>query len=391
MPTVDELIKALNADKSPFINLLEGVAGGYATAQQNRIANAKAILEIDQLRQKQELDAQDRARSIQNDQFYRDLISHKTEDKVQNDLKATGTPPAVLPVQKFKVGLTTDDKGFFKPKIDIEEPKDPTYQAKDYLDEATNKNRVGSYNPVTGELIRKPTDPLAPRPAAELNLGEKQNQYTQKRLTALGDALDPSKQRQGSFGVSKQVFDRAERLQTLANAYADGNIDSRQMEEIAIGLNAMLSGSNVGAQSQVAALVPKTAMGSWQKLKEWLVNEPQGTAQQEFVRRMMGSVEREKKTAADQMKRTQLQRIARYHDLEKTSPDEFYNTIQAAGLDPEEYRQWKAGGMKPIDAVQTQAEMPARTSANGYLHTATNPKTGQRIGTRDGKNWERIQ
>lgn len=187
----------------------------------------------------------------------------------------------------------------------------------------------------------------------DVTQGEHASQFADKRLTALGDALDPSKQRAGAFGVSKQVFDRAERLESLANAYKDGNLDSRQIEEMAIGLNAMLSGANTGASEQVKSLVPQTIWGNAQKLKEWFLNNPQGMQQQAFVQRMLGSVSREKQTASDQIKRTQFQRIGRYADLENSNPDGFYNVLQSAGIEPDEYKQWKKGGYKPMTAVQS--------------------------------------
>lgn len=185
-----------------------------------------------------------------------------------------------------------------------------------------------------------------------MTFGQKQDMDNQKRLTALGDALDPNKARAGQFGVSQQVYNRAERLQSLANAYKDGNLDPRQMEELAIGLNSMLSGSNTGASEQVKGLVPNTIMGNAQKLSEWLTNNPTGTKQQAFVQRMLGSVEREKNTAADQIKRVQFQRIARFADLEKKMPDDFYNTLESSGIDLNEYSAWKKGGFKAISAVQ---------------------------------------
>lgn len=188
----------------------------------------------------------------------------------------------------------------------------------------------------------------------------------EKRLAAFGDILDPSKGRAGAFGVSKQKYDRAEALETLATAYKDGNYDSRQIEELAIGLNALLSGSNAGAATQVSALVPKTAIGNFQKMREWLINEPQGANQQAFVQRMMGTVAREKATAADQIKRTQLQRSVRFQDLEKTSPQEFYNQLQAYGISPEEYRAWRKGGHTPLSAVQAQeGAAPAAGTKSG--------------------------
>ena len=192
---------------------------------------------------------------------------------------------------------------------------------------------------------------------AGLKLGQQSDQRRADRLTKMGEALDPSKSSRTPLGLSKQVFDRAERLETLASAFSDGNLDSRQIEELAIGLNAMLSGSNTGAQHQVESLVPKSVWGNTQKLTEFLTNAPRGTGQQEFVKRMLGSIGREKLTAADQIKRTQFQRLSQFQDLEKDAPDEFKNTLQSFGVDPAEYQSWKKGGFKPMSAVQG-AETP---------------------------------
>jgi len=183
-------------------------------------------------------------------------------------------------------------------------------------------------------------------------IGEKEEQLAKNRLSKLSDSLDPSKQRQGAFGISKQGFDRAERLESLALAVPAGQLDSRQIEELAIGLNAMLSGSSVGAQSQVEALVPKSALGNAMKLKEWLMNEPTGLKQQKFVKRMLDSIAREKSTFADQILRTQKSRIAPYADLENSHPDAFESVLRSNGVDPDEWKKWKKEGYKKTSAVQ---------------------------------------
>lgn len=185
----------------------------------------------------------------------------------------------------------------------------------------------------------------------EGTMGEKESQFNQRRLDSMGESLDPSKARGGAFSVSKNVFDQAERLESMSNA-AKGNPDKRQMEELAIGINKMLSGSSSPAQQQVSALIPQSLSGDVNKLREWLVNEPTGTGQQEFVKRLSDTVAREKATASDQMKRTQFSRAARMSDLEKSSPDAFYNKLESYGLDPEEYKSWRKNGSKPLSAVQ---------------------------------------
>ena len=75
-------------------------------------------------------------------------------------------------------------------------------------------------------------------------------------------------------------------------------------------------------------------------------------AYRQFVKRMLGSIDREKATASDQIKRTQFERIGRYGDLEKADADEFANVLQSAGIDPAEYKAFKKGGYKRQSAVQ---------------------------------------
>lgn len=115
MPSVQELLAVLEADKSPFISLMEGVAGGYANAQKNRIENAKRLMEIDKMRQEQELAKEEQKRRIAED------LRIRTERDTQNKLKAQGGVPAVTPQQKQKKVQETDPKtGLWSEKITYE-------------------------------------------------------------------------------------------------------------------------------------------------------------------------------------------------------------------------------------------------------------------------------
>jgi len=74
--------------------------------------------------------------------------------------------------------------------------------------------------------------------------------------------------------------------------------------------------------------------------------------QKKFVDRIAGTIEREKNTMAEQMKRAQFARISAYSDLADVYPQRFNESLLSNNIDPEEYAAWKAGGSKTISAVQ---------------------------------------
>jgi hypothetical protein len=196
-------------------------------------------------------------------------------------------------------------------------------------------------------------------------LSQKEDQRLNDRASKLSDALDPSRLTRGPFSVSKSIMDRSDRLKTLdeyVNAYQQGNADSRQIEELAIGLNALLSGASQGAQHQVEALVPKSAIGNTKKMIEFLTNNPQGTNQQEFVKRMMGTVQNERNTAEAQIKKTRMQRIAQFEDVKEGDTNKFNNILQSWEIDPNEYDAWKASGFKKIEPVTKASDMAPKVN-----------------------------
>jgi flagellar biosynthesis/type III secretory pathway chaperone len=217
-----------------------------------------------------------------------------------------------------------------------------------------------------------------------LNHGDSMN----KRFENFGKTLDPSQASSRSpVGVAAVKFNTAERLETLGKAFADGNqIRDAEMEELAMGVANLLSGTSASARSQVEALVPKTAMGNAMKLKQWLMNEPTGLNQKEFVNRIMGTISREKATAADQIKRAQYTRIAPFKNLQDADPERFNDVLLSSGVDPKEYSDWELNGHKSISAVQQPEGSSAFPGApevgtvkGGYTYKGGNPN--------DKNNW----
>lgn len=148
------------------------------------------------------------------------------------------------------------------------------------------------------------------------------------------DDLDPDKARAGNLAKNQaQVYqaDRLKQLYTESNGDVR-NLDSRQMEELAIGLQKLLS-SGQSSVTQVQALVPHTIRGNAAKLKEWLVNDPQGTNQIAFVQRMAETIERERNLAQDQVKSAQKKRLSAYSEFKKKNPERYDMILRAYGLD----------------------------------------------------------
>lgn len=189
----------------------------------------------------------------------------------------------------------------------------------------------------------------------DITVGRRGRQFSLNRLTKLGEALDASKTVRTAFGVNGLGVNRTERLINLANRYTKAgggtNLDPREMEELAIGLNAILSGSNYGAQRQVQALVPKTAIGDANKLLEWIGNNPRGTGQQSFVARMLNDTSRERDTMKKQIKRDQFSRMGEFSDVEDTLPGKWKNLIRGFGINENEYHDWVDKGQPGMSGI----------------------------------------
>lgn len=152
--------------------------------------------------------------------------------------------------------------------------------------------------------------------------------------------IDPNKSRYGNMASEQGKVVQATHLQSLLKD-SGGNINNlpaAQVEETAIGLNKLISGVNGGADRQVQALVPHSIIGDAQKLKAWLINEPQGANQQAFLKYMSDSVDRQGRVAADNVKKAQMSLAGSgaYKKLKELDPDTFNQNLTSFYLDPEE-------------------------------------------------------
>jgi hypothetical protein len=154
-----------------------------------------------------------------------------------------------------------------------------------------------------------------------------------KGAASLGKDLDASVSSRSPFGQNQIQVNKSEKLmQLLANG---NNLDVRQQNELAIGLAAILSGSNAPAQETIHGLVPpKTLASGPTAILEWLLNEPRGTGQQAFVKRMAETLQRERDAAQGEIVRDQLNRITSHQVHLRKYPDSSRVQLQRFGLLP---------------------------------------------------------
>lgn len=195
---------------------------------------------------------------------------------------------------------------------------------------------------------------------------ESSERHGAKLIADLKKDLDPNAARAGVFGkYQEQVFQADRLLQLTASGY---NLDNRQINEFAIGLNKLLSGSSAPAQKQVEHLIPRTYWSDAARLKEYILNNPQGIRADEFVRRMEDTIKRERNVAADNIRKTQIQRLPAHKTAFQSHPDEAKAVLQAFGIDPEGLDD----NLRPKEA-KTPGTSPGQPKATHRF----NPATGQ--------------
>jgi hypothetical protein len=157
-----------------------------------------------------------------------------------------------------------------------------------------------------------------------------------KMAQAFGKDLDPYRMRSGEFGKIANRSIQADILTTLLtkpNSTELKNLSPIQMEELAIGVARMLSGSGGSSRAQVEHLVPGGLASGSAKITEWLTAEPTGTNQRKFVAMFADTINREKETAEKQMDDIRKKIINKHAVFVKKYPDAAEAQLRDYGLD----------------------------------------------------------
>lgn len=119
MASVQELLLALDAQKSPFVSLLEGLATGA-----NKAYNDAPQRQLQEFQLQQAKAEEERAR--EQDKQVRALLARGAEEGTQTAFRGVspgGNP--VLPQSKLSMGVEYGKKGYLRPTFDVVKPKEP--------------------------------------------------------------------------------------------------------------------------------------------------------------------------------------------------------------------------------------------------------------------------
>lgn len=172
--------------------------------------------------------------------------------------------------------------------------------------------------------------------AKEASVKEKSDADAEKQFTKFGEKIESGLASSRSpLGRTRIVQQRGEAVQALIDQVKNqkGGPDSRQMQEIARSMDAMLSGG-VGTITGTQELIPHTLRGKFASLEEYIANKPSGLENKEFLNRVEDTIKREtalsKRQQADIMKGVQ----SAYSHLSKKDPERFQQVLEEKGLVP---------------------------------------------------------
>lgn len=167
-------------------------------------------------------------------------------------------------------------------------------------------------------------------------------------LGDLGKDLDPNSGKASLPAQSQAAINAAERVETLLNS--PGPITPQRIEELTIMAATVANGGKQPTEAQVKGMLPKTFKGDFAEWTQYVTANPQDAGAQEFLKQVAQQSEREKATAAAQIRRAHLGKLVKHSTAFKMYPDEAGAIAKGAGLEGL-YDRGTLLGLEKIDPV----------------------------------------
>lgn len=194
MASVEELIAAANASKSPAISLMEGMARGYLGAQQQSLERAKTLIMLEQNRREQEMQIREQEMMRKNQERLSAQMAAQVDAARKQELKgASSGPEPVTQQMKTKDVWERNEKGQLSLKTEVTSPEFPKPGANEVqytLDTNGNAVDVFTRKPIT-ERVQGVTYKNVALPTSRTEANEfRQQKRVDDNTLKLSRALD---------------------------------------------------------------------------------------------------------------------------------------------------------------------------------------------------------
>ena len=193
MASVQELIDAANAEKSPAISAMEGLARGYLGGQQQALERAKTLIMLEQNRREQEMKMREHEMMVKNQERLSAQLAAQQDASRKQAFKGAGAPPEPFqPQQKITRTIESNEKGQLSEKIQFS-PMDEKASANEVqytLDQNGNAVDVFTKKPIT-ERVQGVTYKNVALPTSRTEANEfRQQKRVDDNTLKLSRALD---------------------------------------------------------------------------------------------------------------------------------------------------------------------------------------------------------
>lgn len=191
--TVRDLLDAANAQKSPGISAMEGLARGYLGGQQQALERAKTLIMLEQNRREQEMKMREHEMMVKNQERLSAQLAAQQDADRHQQLKGAGAKPEPFqPQQKIIRTIESNEKGQLSEKIQFSpvDSNPPVNEVQYTLDQNGNAVDVFTKKPIT-ERVQGVTYKNVALPTSRTEANEfRQQKRVDDNTLKLSRALD---------------------------------------------------------------------------------------------------------------------------------------------------------------------------------------------------------
>lgn len=194
-------------------------------------------------------------------------------------------------------------------------------------------------------------------------LGLDRTKVVSEMADKMSGDLDPNRSRSGNYGQIAQKYQSIQRLQTLINAYQNGNqLSPTELRELGTGFAGVLA-PGTPALAQIDHLVPKSMAGSETSEKlQYVFNRPFGANMGGFVDRLTHTLTRENALAKSQMDEIVSSKLPAHKPLQLLEP-QLYEQIKSSAYNkkvvvPEDKKEAPQNTIPPAPKGKINVRLP---------------------------------